>query len=198
MRARTVQRGSVLIISLVFMVMLTMIAVSAIQTTTGMVQIVGNAQFREESVAAGQQAIDQLIGSVTSSEGVKTRAQAMNNPTTTVDINGDGSGDYSVSFDPLPACLSRSDAKNYVDNQIVIERNTAIDTSLTQAVRDAASARYALLRTCLANKDLPNQCYWSLWRVTAGVTDTFTGTSATVTQGVRVLIGLDDKVNNCE
>lgn len=203
MTPRRTQTGSVLIISLVMLVLMTLIAVSAIQTTGNMIQIVGNAQFREEAVSAGQQAIDQLIGSVTATEGIKTKAEAMNAATIAVDLTGDGTGDYAVNFSPLPVCLSRSDAKSYVDNQIIIERDIVLNpiedvTEADVARREAARARYAQLSTCTAGKTLGNQCFWSLWRVSAAVNDTFTGASTVLTQGVRVLIGLDNKVNNCE
>lgn len=203
MTHRQHQKGSVLIVSLVMLVLMTLIAVSAIQTTGNMIQIVGNAQFREEAVSAGQQAIDQLIGSVTATEGIKTKAEEMNAASVNVDVTGDGNGDYAVTFSPLPSCLSRSDAGTYVDNQIILERNIVLnpeedDTPEEVAVRDAARTRYQQLTTCKANKDLGNQCFWSLWRVTTAVSDTFTGASTVVTQGVRVLIGLDNKVNNCE
>lgn len=203
MTRRQCQRGSVLIVSLVMLVLMTLIAVSAIQTTGNMIQVVGNAQFREEAVSAGQQAIDQLIGSVTATEGIKTKAAEMNAAIISVDVTGDGTGDYAVTFSPLPTCLSRSDAGDYVDKQIIAERkivlNPAVDvTALDVARREAARTRYQQLSTCKANKTLGNQCFWSLWRVTSAVSDTFTGASTAVTQGVRVLIGLDNKVNNCE
>lgn len=203
MTLRQNQKGSVLIISLVMLVLMTLIAVSAIQTTGNMLQIVGNAQFREEAVSAGQQAIDRLIGSITATEGIKTKATALNATNISVDLTGDNVGDYAVTFSPLPVCLSRSDAGTYVDNQIILERNIALNpvvdtTDVQVARREAARTRYRQLSTCKANKDLGNQCYWSLWRVTAAVSDTFTGASTVVTQGVRVLIGLDNKVNNCE
>jgi Tfp pilus assembly protein PilX len=204
MKIRHHQTGSVLIISLVMLVLLTLIAVSAIQTTTGMVQIVGNAQFREEGIGAAQQGIDQLITSVTATNGIRTQAETMNATGTTVDINGDGQADYTVSFSPVPACLSRSNAGTYVDNQIHVEQgiaraNTPQDTPAKAAAFAAARANLKLLGTCKASTSgLSTQCYWSLWRVTAAVTDPFTGVNAVVTQGVRVLIGLNNKVNNCD
>lgn len=197
------QRGSVFVVTLVMLVLMTLLAVSAIRTSTSMVQIVGNAQFREEATWAGQQVIDRLIGMITADtgSGIEDKALELNDGGTgqTVDVNGDTTGDYRVVLDPPPACIYRENAKAYVDAQIPIERGiaTSTDVAMPEAVKEAAKERYSQLLTCIANKDLPNQCYWSNWRVVARVTDPFTGVSTNLTQGVRILIGIEDTVNNC-
>ena len=48
------QRGSTLLVGLIMLVLLTLVAVSAINSTTSSVQMVGNAQFREEATAAAK------------------------------------------------------------------------------------------------------------------------------------------------
>lgn len=217
MTASSTQRGSVLIISLVMMLMLTLIAVSAIQTTTGMLQIVGNAQFREEAIAAGQQTIDRLLGSISASTtgGIITKAGELNSGTNgCADITGDGTCDYAVRLDPLPVCLSLANADSYVDSQIVHERDAAISfqaaataaelagddaaEAVALAKKEDARARLINLGTCKASSSSPGgQCFWSLWRISAVVSDTFTGAGTTVVQGARILIGVSDKVNNC-
>jgi hypothetical protein len=192
------QRGIVFIVSLVMLVLLTLIAVSAIQTTTGMLQIVGNAQFRTEAIGAATQAIDQLVGSIDEQVGLRTRAEAMNNAGVTVDVTGDGQGDYRVSFTPLPVCLSRADAGASIDRVMEVQRsitnaNLSQDTPAKAAAFNAAQQRLAQLATCTAGAGQPPQCFWSLWRVRAEVKDPYTGVSLAVTQGTRVLIGGDDQ-----
>ncbi len=92
------QHGSTLMVALVMLVLLTMMAISAMNATTSGIQVVGNAQLREEAVAAGQKAIE----SVLSNNAFLTTAPA----TQTIDINGDGVADYSVAFTPAPSCVS--------------------------------------------------------------------------------------------
>jgi hypothetical protein len=196
------QDGAVLITSLVMLVLLTLIVVSAIRTTTGMLQIVGNAQFRTEGIAAASQAIDQLIGSVTPQTGLLAKATEMNSVGTAIDINGDGTTDFQVQFTPLPACLSRSEADAYIESEIAAQRRTAAanvtqDTPEKTAAYNEANARLQQLGTCIAGTSLSNLCYWSLWRITSQVKDPFTGVNVSVTEGVRILVGQDDKVNNC-
>jgi hypothetical protein len=60
-------------------------------------QVVGNAQFREEAHAAAQQAIERLI-----SDPSFTLTLPDPEP---IDANGDGTADYTVTFPSAPQCL---------------------------------------------------------------------------------------------
>lgn len=90
------QRGSTLLVGLIMMVLLTLVAVSAINSTTAGVQMVGNAQFREEAVAAGQRAIENVI----STGSFRTTPP----PPQIIKVNG--VADYTVTFEPPPQCVS--------------------------------------------------------------------------------------------
>lgn len=89
------QQGSTLLVGMIMLVLLTLIAVSAIESTTSSLQMVGNAQFREEATAAAQQAIENVI----SNTAFTTRTPAPQS----IDINGDNVGDYTVTFS-VPSC----------------------------------------------------------------------------------------------
>jgi len=82
------------------LVLLTLIAVSAIESSTSSIQVVGNAQFREEATAAAQQAIETVI----SSSAFTITAPAPQS----IDINNDGVSDYTVTFSPAPSCSKYS------------------------------------------------------------------------------------------
>lgn len=96
------QRGSTLLVGLVMLVLLTLVAVSAINSTSSSVQMVGNAQFREEALAAAQKAI----------ENVLSTGDFRNNPpvSQTIYVNGEagvpGAAAYTVTFEPAPECRS--------------------------------------------------------------------------------------------
>lgn len=89
------QQGSTLLVGMIMLVLLTLIAVSAIESTTSSLQMVGNAQFREEATAATQQAIENVL----SNTAFTTNTPAPQN----IDINGDNVGDYTVNFSE-PIC----------------------------------------------------------------------------------------------
>lgn len=90
------QRGSTLMVGLVMLMLLTMVAVSAINSTTTSVMLVGNAQFREEAISAAQKAIEKVI----STGDFRTTPP----PPQTVKING--VAEYTVTFEPPPQCVS--------------------------------------------------------------------------------------------
>ena len=92
------QHGSTLLIALIMLVLLTLIAISAMNASTSSIQVVGNAQFREEAIAAAQQAIEAVISN---SEFKETTPAPQN-----IDINNDGNADFTVNFSPAPRCVS--------------------------------------------------------------------------------------------
>ena len=113
--ARSAQRGATLLVSMIFLVIITLMVVSAVKVSTLNTRMVGNMQTEKEAAAAAQQAIEATISS-----------NFMHLPvagTTTVDINNSGQAGstYTVST-PAPACtgvkaikLSELDAANEND-----------------------------------------------------------------------------------
>lgn len=157
------QRGSTLLIALVMLVLLTLIALSSMNATTTSIQVVGNAQFREEADAAGQKAIEQVL----SSSDFQTTPPVPQN----IDINGDGAMDYTVTFDPAPSCVSY----------------TPVDSS------DAS-----IPEVCRGSAGMGTLCYWTVWDVTAVVTDLYgSGATSTIHQGVRTIAGLNAALTYC-
>ena len=93
MKSLAYQRGSTLLISLIMLVLLTLMAFSAIESTTMGMQVVGNAQFRAEATSAAQQAIEKVISSTAFTTTAPT-AQ-------TISVNN---SNYTVTFSPAPTC----------------------------------------------------------------------------------------------
>jgi Tfp pilus assembly protein PilX len=96
MKLANKQQGSTLLVGMILLILLTLIAVSAIESTTSSLQMVGNAQFHEEATAAAQQAIEEAI----STTDFTIAAPAPK----AIDINGDDVADYTVTFSPAPSC----------------------------------------------------------------------------------------------
>lgn len=94
------QRGSTLVVALIMLVLLTLIALSAMKSTTSSIQVVGNAQFREEARAAAQKAIELVLSDSGQNNFRNTQPGSQN-----IDVNGDGNMDYIVTF-AKPSCLS--------------------------------------------------------------------------------------------
>jgi Tfp pilus assembly protein PilX len=152
------QHGSTLIVALIMLALLTLIAVSAMKGTTSSIQVVGNAQFREEARAAAQKAIERVI----SDGNFRSTPPAQQS----IDANGDGTADYTVTFAPIPSCLSA---------QAVTPGDPGVPSVC------AASGGLAV-------------CFWTLWDISARVSDVQTGASVVLHQGVKTIAGLNDVV----
>lgn len=152
------QRGSTLIVSLIMLALLTLIALSAMKGTTSSIQVVGNAQFREEAKAAAQKAMETVL----SNGDFRSSTPAAQN----IDVNGDGTADYSVTFaDPI------------------CQRGTPV-----------AAGDPGVPNACAAQGGLAI-CYWTAWDIRANVSDLQTGASVVLHQGVRTIAGVNDAMN---
>jgi Tfp pilus assembly protein PilX len=171
-RSRHDQRGATLTIAMIMLVLLTLFVLAAINMSSINLRIMGNEQARSESVAAAQQAIEQVIS--TNFPAAPPAPQ-----TVTVDINGGGTT-YTVNV-PTPVC------QNSVPIKLVeLDATSALDqpcfgsaTSSSPGVSGAASSGDSF-------------CAATQWDVSGTATDN-SGANATVTlhQGVgqRVPIG---------
>lgn len=162
------QKGSTLLVALIMLVLLTLIAVSAMSSTTASIQIVGNSQFRKEAISAGQRALENVL----SNGNFRSTVPANQN----IDINKDGTPDYTVTFDNPVLGISPPKCISY---------------------RLASSSDPELPKECTADSELPAVCYWTVWDITAGVSSRSTGTNVVLHQGVRTVAGLNDAVTYC-
>jgi len=166
---RTRERGAVLVIALIMLVLLTMLVLSVINMSSINLRVAGNNQARNESIAAAQQAIESVI-----SYDFTTLPQAS---TVAVDINGDGTPDYSVAVDK-PVCQNSIPIKS---DELVVE--TADDASCLTTGKYGGPG---------ASGD--SSCAKTQWDIRSTVSDTSaTGTGAILSVrqgvGVRVFVG---------
>ena len=93
----TRQRGATLVVSLVMLAVLTVLVTGAFSMSTTNLKTASNLQYRGETVAAANRAIEQIIGSPFTNAPV---AESID-----VDLNNDGRNDYRVEF-AIPTCVS--------------------------------------------------------------------------------------------
>lgn len=154
------ERGVITIfISIVILLLITVLLVSAYQLSTTNLKAVGNAQVREEATASANQVIEQTIDS----DFISLTGPVIG---TLVDINGDGVTDYSVDL-AQPICI--------------------------RVTRAAAST--------VSSVTLPgmtvSSAWNSIWELAATATETTTGVSVQVVQGIRVLLSDAEKNSLC-
>lgn len=102
------QRGTTLLIALIFLVILTLFAVSGMNTGVINLRTANNAQLMVEAEYAAQQQIEGVLNAVTPFVASALAAATVTN----VDVNGDSYTDFVVTTQP-PICLSIVPAPGY-------------------------------------------------------------------------------------
>lgn len=180
------QRGATLVVALIFLVLLTLFAISAFNSSSTNLRVVGNTQARQESVAAAQLAIENTISSTlftTNPEGVEA------NPVN-VDIDQNGSFDYAVRMTPKPSCYRVKPIKN-------AELNPALEND--RACMQSGVVNQAGLEIEGANLLTDNSlCANTEWNLRAEVIDTRTSAKVAVNQGVGVRVITADADTYCK
>lgn len=185
------QRGATLIVALIVLVLLTLFAVTSFNLGKGSLQTVGNAQSRNEAMAAAQQAVEEAVsttrlfqspGAVILNGDPACQGGAAN--TKCVDVNGDNTPDITVTLTPTPTCVRARPILNS-------ELNPSLDTDAGCAIQAGQGFGVAGANTG------SSLCADSLWEVNAVAQDNFTGAQYTVTQGVGVRVATDDIAATC-
>lgn len=159
------QRGAILITGLVMLVVLTLLALSAIKSSTTDLRIAGNAQTDEEVVAAAQRTTELVISSNFTANPVASSAVI---------------GGYTVNV-PVPACKGSTAIPNSSldptnpDDQPCYSSSSASNTGIFFV--SGASAANTM-----------SWCYAQKWDVQAQVNDATTGANVTTHQGVALKV----------
>jgi len=185
------QRGATLIVALIVLVLLTLFAVTSFNLGKSSLQTVGNAQSRNEAMAAAQQAVEEAVSTTrlfqTPNAVILNGVASCNDGaanTKCVDVNGDDTPDITVTLTPTPTCISATPILN-----------SALNPSLPN---DAGCAIQAGQGFGVAGANTGSSlCSDSLWDVNAVAQDNFTGAQYTVTQGVGVRVATDDVSATC-
>ena len=191
---RSRQGGATLLVSLILLVMLTLFAISAMNTSTVNLKVVGNMQAQAEGLSASQGAIENAISTPTFTS---SPANAITNPcgaanTVCTDLNGDGTSDLTTVLTPQPACVQ---ARPQKISELVLAPNSD-DLACVQA---QAQGTFGVSGASGTGDSL---CGQSVWDITArtlqtGATTTNSPVNVTVTQGIGVRVKALDLATNC-
>lgn len=180
------QKGAVLVVSLIILVLMTLLAVTSFNIGKSNLQIVSNMQRKNETVAAAQVAIDSAVSKTLFTT---TPAAAFLNPcggvanTLCVDSNGDGVNDITVTLTPAPTCVKA---------QTVLNAN--LDLSNTE---DAGCAVGVGQNFGVGGATGNSLCADSMWEINAVATDNSSNATVTVTEGVAVRVSTDSIATAC-
>ncbi|MES2979931.1 MAG: pilus assembly PilX N-terminal domain-containing protein [Pseudomonadota bacterium] len=179
------QRGATLLVAMIILVLMSLLAVSAYKGSTSNLKVVGNMQVRQEALAAGQEAVERTLSS---SLFTTNPASVLATPVT-VDIDGNGTADYTATMTPQPKCFRANAIKNS-------ELNTALaaDLSCLQSSVVQQGGLDSALSTSVTGNSL---CAKTEWDIAVAVTDAKSGAKVTIHQGVSVRVLDADATNSC-
>lgn len=174
--AITPQRGAALIVSLIMLLLITILAVTAFRLGKSNLQVIGNIQQRAQAIDAAQFAIDQTISSM---QFTLTPSNAVPNPCggapDTVCASASGGSGSDIDVTVTPSCDSIQpipvNQLNFADSN---DAGCLVGASQNFGVTGAASN--------------DSMCSNSVWNIHAAATDTVTGANATVDQGTGVRV----------
>jgi Tfp pilus assembly protein PilX len=157
------EKGSTLLIAMVMLIVLTLFAISAITLSNTNLSIVSNMQARHEAIAAGKQAIEQIM-----SRNFTADPAAETIP---VDINNDGNPDYTVEV-AVPACISSLPLTNDQLSPTDPKDQPCISSIV---IKDAVGAAQSW-------------CFSQQWEITATVIDNRSGAQVVQRQGASLRV----------
>ena len=161
------QQGATLLVGLIMLVLLTLMAVTSFRLGKSNLQIVGNMQFRTETVRAAEEAVEAAI-SLPTSVSVASTAN--------VDVNADGTPDVAVTITPT---LTQA---HVVTNAALRLTNTdEIGCALGQA------QAFGVVGAAVGN----SLCARTLYDLRVVATQASTNTSVELHQGVSVQVPAD-------
>ena len=181
------QRGATLVIALIMLVALALLAIWAFNSSTANLRIVGNTQVRQEAVAAVQSAIEKTI----SSSSFTTNPTAVAAVPIAVDVNGDGTNDYTVTLSPVPNCYRYRVIPTSALNLAApaFKDKKCLGPTQTDFGTDNDSVTGGSVDSICANTD---------WNVRGVLTDAASNATVAINQGMTVRVLTTDAINNCK
>jgi Tfp pilus assembly protein PilX len=166
---RREQRGNTLLMGLILLVLLTLIGLASINSATSNLKVVGNMQYQQEALGAAQVAINKVL----------SKAGYFSDPSTapvsdTVDVNGDGVADYTVTL--AQPCILMT--KDILVSELVVTNATDLLCLSSSTLRNSGIMGQA----SGASK---SDCAYVTWRITASVNDTSTKAKVSLVQAAR-------------
>jgi hypothetical protein len=161
------QKGATLLVGLIMLVLLTLMAVTSFRLGKSNLLIVGNMQFRNETVRAAEEAIEVAISSPTSVTGPSSGS---------VDINADGVPDVTTAVTP-----TLTQAYVRANNELVLTNPDDLGCALGQA------QTFGVVGAATGN----SLCAKTLYDLKVEAAEAATNTRVELHQGVGIQVPAD-------
>lgn len=186
MRSASRQRGATMIVALIMLLLMTLVAVAALNMGKSSLQITGNLQGRNQELVTAIAVNEQVISSTqffNSPQATLNVGGAWTN-TETVDVYGDGKTVLNVNVTPAPKCIV---AQPILLNSLVLTNSDDLACSLGEQQNFGVAGAGSGSSLC-AN---------STWEVATQATDPVITGAASVVQGVSVRIPIAAEATSC-
>lgn len=183
-RAR--QGGATLVITLIMLMIMSVLTVVMFNMTATNVRITGNAQVRNEALAAAQVG---LAATISNTQFATNPALIAATPMS-VDIDGDGKPDYNVTRNPQPKCNKVKTLKsNELDPTIPADLACMGSSAMSNSGIDSAVTGASGGDSLCANSE---------WNIRAAVTDPASKAEVAINQGVSLRVLVTDAQTACK
>ena len=180
------QQGATLLVAMIMLIMLTLFALSAMNTSIMNLRMVGNMQNRSEALDATMRTIETAISTT---RFVDFPTDAIDNDCGTpntfcTDVNGDGVDDLITTLTPTPACIQSKITKI---SDLVITGPTSDDVACLQAQQQGT---FGVQGAASTGDSLCGQTVWNISAQTLekGATVVTSSVNYTATQGIGVRV----------
>lgn len=173
MKQRHSQAGLTLVMSLIMLIVLTLLVVSAIRFSNINLRLAGNAQVQAESAAAAQVAVDQVIASALSG----TALSAINAASATVSTGG---ASYTVAVAKPKCNMTQNIDTSQLDPSIPADRPCF-----------GLGANDQLIDANIKLTTGPSACKNQMWDIQASVGDPTSGSQVSILQGASLRVGAE-------
>ena len=165
------QQGIVLLIGLIFLVLLTLMAVAAFNIGKSDFMVVSNMQIRKESLRAAEQVLDEVITNTAIDLTKTTDIFGLGTMARDIDINGTGTRNVTVTV-AAPSCVKVQSIK-----QSALNMSNSNDLPCARSVDQGAGG----VEGASTGDSL---CSDVTWEVKATAVEALSSASATVVQGI--------------
>lgn len=166
------QRGVVLLVALMMLLLVTLMVVSGFNLTQTNLKVVHNMESRQQAVQAANSALEEAISSarIVSSPAALFNVGCGQANNKCYDVNGDGANDITVTVS-VPRCVTSTPIKN---TDLVMPRDSSCFTSGPNSL-----------------------CVNVVFELIATATDNLTGAQAVVTQGIAMRASVNNVSRIC-
>jgi len=182
------ERGAVLLVGLVMLVLVTLAAVTSYNLARGGLQVVANMGYRNDAAAAAQQAIETAISSIAfadrPTEVFLDNGACGDLNSRCYDVNGDGADDLVVTLAPPPTCRT---------GRVLSTQELDVTNSEDLGCTVSAGQTFGVAGTT----EPASLCAQTMWDVRAVAEDAATRSRVAIVQGVALRVPSGDIATAC-